>query len=136
MNSILKLDNFDDIFETLQKRLYPIKISSTNLITIVQCCLEVVELSNKKGPEKKNLVICLIEKLLEVTELDNDDYSFCKDLIKNGTLSDTIDLVISASRGSLNLNNTIETTSGCCYSFYKIYILKKFHKRSRVKKSE
>lgn len=131
---ILKLDNFDELFDKLEKRIAPLKLSPATLVSIIQSCIELVELSKKKGPEKKVLVVLMIETLIDDSELSNEDYNFMKELVKNGTLSDTIDLVISASRGKLGLNDldeVMETACSCCYSFYKFKILPKKNKKNK-----
>jgi hypothetical protein len=135
---ILKLDNFDELFEKLEKRISPLKLSPATLVSIIQSCIELVELSNKKGPEKKVLVIVMVETLIDDSDLPNEDYNFMKELVKNGTLSDTIDLVISASRGKLGLNDideVVETACSCCYSFYKFKILPKKNKKNKTNKN-
>lgn len=109
--------NVEESKQLLNDRIVHIKVSAKTLITILQYVIEVVELSEARGPQKKVLALSLLTNVVDDAGLDDDEKKLCMDMIENGTLGDTIDLVVSASRGKLDLNSVAKTGALCCITF-------------------
>ena len=126
---------FNVITKELNEKIEHIKVSPKNIISILEYIIEIVELSEVKGQKKKVLALTLLTNIINDSELDNDEKELCMKLINNGTVSDTIDLVISASRGNLDINNVIDTGTKCCTYFFFNYLSKKrtpLKKKSKI----
>ena len=116
---------FNEITEELKEKIEHIKVSPKTIITILEYIIEIVELSEVKGQKKKVLALTLLTNVINDADLDDAERELCMTLIDNGTVSDTIDLVISASRGNLDINAVIDTGTKCCTYFFFNYLSKK-----------
>ena len=90
-------------------------INSSNwmnlVIQVIQCVENVVGLN---GSEKKELAIEIIIK--STTSLKLPDNQIVKSLLSRDSLDNTIDLLISASKGQIDLNKIKKTAIGCIFS--------------------
>ena len=81
--------------------------------------MEVVEASEAKGKRQKTLVIQLVKQIVKDAPISDDKEKFLLDMIENGVLGNTIDLVIDASKGNLNINKVgkcAKSVSVSCFS--------------------
>jgi len=99
-----KLETFDEISAELKRRAGHIEMSVNNLMTILQYILEVVELSIAKGPQKKTFAISLLNQVIDEADICKEEKDECRNMVNNGTVSNTIDLVISASKKKTKIN--------------------------------
>ena len=87
-----------DRIKTYDKQLLTLSIVISNVI-------EVVEITKMTGAEKKKTSLLLIEKFINYCP---DDYiEFKKTMsenLKNGFISDTIDMVVKSSKQEFNIN--------------------------------
>lgn len=113
----------EEIFNT-SYRLLTSKIRSPmtpeNMMIYVKLAMELTEITELKGAEQKQLVIDIIRKVVE--DNANKDYKkLCEDFIDSGTLSQTIDIIVDATKGRLNINNNskslIKRIVVCCLPF-------------------
>ena len=104
---------------------------------VLEYVIEIVEkIKNLKGNRKKGLAILLIKKVVENSEMDEEDRKLCMAMINNGIVGDAVDLVINAVNGKLDFDDVIETGSRCC-----LFLVFKFlqnntrnkRKRQRIK---
>ena len=102
----MKKGTFDieKLYSELKKRLGHLEVSVDNLMIILQYILEVVELTKVKDPQKKALAISLLKQIVSEADIDESERENCNIIINNGTVSNTIDLVITASKKKTKLN--------------------------------
>ena len=96
---------FDQCHQHLKIKIGNLEINFANIMTIVKYSMEVVETSKAKGERQKIIVIQLVKQLVKDAPITDDNEKFLLDMIDNGVLSYTIDLVIDASKGNLNINS-------------------------------
>ena len=106
--------NFDLCLKQLKERSNNIEINGQNLMTIVKCAMEIIELTELKGIEQKDVVLKLVKKLINDRELDNDSKSLVNNIIDSGVLSMSIDLIVDATKGKLNINLKKKLKRFCC----------------------
>jgi len=94
----------DEILQKLNSRIEHLEVCISNVIPILQHIMEIVEKTRLKGPQKKGLAISLLKGVIINSNLKNEDKEDLYNVINNGIMSDTIDLVISASNRKLKLN--------------------------------
>jgi hypothetical protein len=95
-------------------------ITLENIMIYVKCAMELAELRDLEGPEQKQLVIHTIRKLVRESNLSSENEMVCLDFIDSGTLSQTIDIIIDATKGRLNINKPeplIKRILQCCLPF-------------------
>lgn len=106
--------DFIDALKTAQDKLKDKEINISNIMTIVQVTMEAVELTKVKGEKQKDLAVKLIQKIIEDAPISDDKEKFLLDMLKEGVIGSTIDLVVAASKGELDINSVKEVAVGCC----------------------
>jgi hypothetical protein len=102
-----------------------LNMCKSTLTRYIACVMEVIEESQvSKGVDKKKLALTILRELVELVPVGEDgerkkEKEIVLELIKDGTLSDMIDLVVSATRGELNINRAVSVTSRCCVKFFR-----------------
>jgi len=113
---MMEENNYDKEYQELEKKIQHIKVGAKTLMIILEYVLDIVEnVEGIKGNKKKTLAILLITKVVENAKLDEDDKKLCMAMIDNGVIGDTIDLVVNAHNGKLDLGDVVETGSKCCF---------------------
>lgn len=99
----------DRCFTALKNAVKNTNVLPSTLTDILRYAMEVVELSNVKGSKRRELAIMLVRKVIDGQEsLSDKDKQLCLDIVDSGVLSNTVDLVIDASKGKLDLNKVVE----------------------------
>jgi hypothetical protein len=94
----------ESVFQEIKTLFQNETLDSSNLITLAVRAMELVEkIPNLTGSDKKKIVIQVVKLMVEETDLSKKDKNNLG-LIIDTTLPITIDLVIAASRGFLDLN--------------------------------
>lgn len=103
----------DKVFESLLKQAESVGVKKSTIAILIKYVMEAVEDTPLKGAEQKDYALRLIRSL--VVELaDDEDKEYLLIAIDSGSVSDTIDLVVAASRGELNVNMIVETAATSC----------------------
>ena len=119
----LNKDNIDLLSNIVIQK---IKNNDSDLLTLnnlIINVLEVVEFTKSSGDEKKRIAMLLIERFISYHP---ENYTYFKKTLKynldNGFISDTIDLVVKASKNEIKINikNIVKSNK------FKIFVLKCF----------
>ena len=102
---------------TLKER--NIEVSSKTITQIVKIAMEIVEATKLKGKEQKALVERIVRKIVTDSPLEESKKSIVISMLDEGIVGDVIDLVISATKGELDINTVEEVATGCCLAFLK-----------------
>ena len=113
------MDTFAVSLHKLNGKIGDMEINAQTSITVLQMAMEVVESMPVKGAAQKDLAIKLVRKVIIDAPISLEKEKLLLDLVDQGILASTIDLVINASRGELDINTVIAVASGCCASFLK-----------------
>ena len=82
-----------------------------DVMSYVRDAMEVVEQTPLKGDEQKQLVIKLIKNLLEKANVDFEAKESALQILHSGVVGQTIDLIVDASKGKLNMNRVAEVVA-------------------------
>jgi len=127
---------FEEVYNALLKKIDDtdsFELNPHNLIVLLKMTIELVEFQELSGREKKSLVIDFLKKYVNESKINETEKKICLDMINNGTISETIDLVIDSSNGSLDINNVIDLGTSCCAILLK-KLLERREKRRKKKK--
>lgn len=123
--------------DTLVKQIVPdvskqmadagISLSPATVMQVLRIAMEAVEGSPVKGAEQKDLAIKIVLEIAEGAKLPEDQLSLIKGLVEGGLVSDTIDLIIDASRGKLNINKAKQVAQGCFAKCFAILFKRNRH---------
>lgn len=109
---------FKKAHETLNEKLKDKDIDVGNVMLIVRYAMEIVETTQVKGEQQKDLAVKLIEKIVVDAPISDEKEKLLLDMLKEGVVASTIDLVVAASRGQLNINKVKEVAM-TCWEFIK-----------------
>jgi hypothetical protein len=105
-------ETFVNFYKELEQRMGNIIISPDTLLLIVRHTIEFLEEKSMPSDKKKQLALNLIDAFIINSKLQPDQKTLCLSILDT-TLSDTIDLIIDASRGKININQLKTTTTNC-----------------------
>ena len=105
----------DKVFEALKDKMKEHGVKKSTLALLVKFTIEAVEETPIKGADQKDYAIRVIKALVEELA-EGEEKEFLLIAIESGSVGDTIDLIISASRGELNVNKVVEVASTSCLS--------------------
>jgi len=112
---------YDNCLTKLQTTLKSkgIVITSKTITIVIKIAMEIVEASALKGVEQKILVEKLVKKIVKDAPIADDKEKLLLDMIDEGIVGDVIDLVISATRGEIDINTVQKVAVNCCLSLLK-----------------
>jgi regulator of RNase E activity RraB len=104
---------------SLRNKMGDIEVNAENIMTILKFTMEVVELTTLKGEAQKVLCVKLIREVVVEAPIADEKEKFLLDMIDNGTVGNTIDLIVGASRGEIDINTVTQVGTNCCLAFMK-----------------
>ena len=121
VSNILVAAAYDSALLKLQSTLKErnIEVSSKTITQIVKIAMEIVEATKLKGKEQKVLVERIVRKIVNDSPLEESKKSIVISMLDEGIVGDVIDLVVSATKGELDINTVEEVATGCCLAFLK-----------------
>ena len=121
VSNILVAAAYDAALIKLQSTLKErnIEVSSKTITQIVKIAMEIVEATKLKGKEQKVLVERIVRKIVNDSPLEESKKSIVISMLDEGIVGDVIDLVVSATKGELDINTVEEVATGCCLAFLK-----------------
>ena len=112
----MNLDIVEEIQTTVISVLGQLK-DDGDIFHYLKVIIENVERENLKGHKKKELAIRILEDIIKISDLDDAKQTYCLSLIEHGVVSNSIDLIISAASGDLEVNTDIKTAQTLCSQF-------------------
>ncbi len=110
---------FEKSLKNLNDRIGNMEINAETIITVLRFAMEVVETTELKGEAQKTLVNKLVKQVVVDAPISDEKERFLLDLIENGIIGNMTDLVVSASKGNLDINLAVKVATTCCLSFKK-----------------
>lgn len=100
-------------------------ISPSTLSLVIKYTMEAVEKTPTKGPAQMDFALRVIGDL--IGELpSSDEKAFLSQTLDNGGIKNTIELIVQATRGEINVNQVVEVASKSCLQPCIDYIVSKF----------
>jgi len=104
---------FKEAFKSLNVKLKDTEINVSTIMTVVKIAMEDVELTKVKGEKQKDLALKLIQKIVKDAPISDEKEKLLLDMLKEGVVDATIDLVVAASKGQLKINLVKEVATNC-----------------------
>ena len=111
---------FEELYSQLISKIGDLQVNSRSTMLAMRYGMELVEATKLKGEEQKQMVLKMVRKLIIDAPISDEKEKLCLDLIDDGIMSQTIDLIIDATRGNLSINSAINKvvdiakTTKCC----------------------
>ena len=113
------LDIMQIVFESVRDSMFEqlVELENKNdLFKILRIVIECIELQNLKGKQQRKLAEDILLKLIKGSKMDNTQQQLCVSMIEYGVIGDSIDVIISATKGEINVNKAAETIAKSCLS--------------------
>lgn len=112
-----------DVLNQLVDRMreHQLRLSPQTIVPIVKIAMEIVEKTALKGIQKRELVNEMILHILEASPMSDEQRELCRTLVDTEIIGNTVDVIVQASKGSLNINTVqelAESTTSCCFAFF------------------
>ena len=108
------MTDFDDCYGQLKEKTGDMEITPQTIIKVLRLAMEVVEATDAKGAEQKELVEKLVKQVVKDAPVSDFKEKLMLDMIDEGILGDMTSLIVSASKGELNINAAAATAGVCC----------------------
>lgn len=135
-NNINEEDLLNEIYDKLLNKikvsLPDIKLDHKIIFKILKILLELIDIYEMTGEEKKQLALKVLRKYVDNSNMSDDEKELCNSLITDGTLSETINIIISAARGEFDIKDSTELGLTIAEKFL-VYLLKKLRERRKRK---
>lgn len=112
---------FDECLKKLKIKISELNLEITpdSITTVIKLAMEVVEASKLKGEAQKKLVTKIVRKVVVDAPIADEKEKLLLDMIDQGIVGNVIELVVSASKGEVDINAAVKVAAGCCASFLK-----------------
>ena len=101
----------------LNEKIGDMEINAQTIIMVTKFSMEVVEATKLKGAAQKELAISLVRQVIVEAPISDEKEKLLLDMIDQGILANTIELVVAASKGNLDINMVVAVATGCCKLF-------------------
>tara|TARA_Y100000389_G_C17427916_1_gene500724 strand:+ start:583 stop:969 length:387 start_codon:yes stop_codon:yes gene_type:complete len=112
-------EDYEECRKELLDKIGQLEINTQTVIAILKMAMEVVEATQLKGKAQKELCIKLVKDIVIAAPLTGTQETLILNMIDSGVLNNTIDLVIDATQGKLDINAAVGVATGCCAAFMK-----------------
>ena len=121
ISNLLVAVAFDTSLKKLNEKLESrnIEITPGSITIVIKICMEIAEATRLKGKEQKVLVERLVKKVVKDAPISDEKEKLLLDMIEEGVVGDVIDLVVSATKGELDINAVEKAAVGCCLALLK-----------------
>tara|TARA_B110000046_G_C12983225_1_gene394383 strand:- start:687 stop:1055 length:369 start_codon:yes stop_codon:yes gene_type:complete len=111
----------DEVYDVARKELDALvsdmTINAATIMQLLKISMEITEATQLKGEEQRKLCIKLVKDVIVAAPLGGKEEQLLLDMIDNGVLDNTVELVVDASQGKLDINAAVGLAQGCCLAF-------------------
>ena len=109
---------FENCYSELKGKITNIEITPQTIIKVLRMSMEIVEATEAKGEAQKTLVEALVKQVVVDAPISDFKEKMLLSMIDEGILGDMASLVVSATKGELNINAAVEVAGVCCKSCF------------------
>ena len=110
---------FEDSLRKLIARLTNIEISAATIMKVLRFSMEIVETTQLKGEAQMELCKKLIRTVVVEAPISDAKEKLLLDMIDQDILEHTIELVVDATRGHLDINAGAMVVKTCCLPLFR-----------------
>ena len=98
----------------LKQKIGDTEINAQTIIKVLKFAMEVVEATQIKGEAQKELATKLVRQIVVDAPISDDKEKFLLDMIDQDILGNTIELIVEATKGELDINAAVAIATTCC----------------------
>lgn len=118
-------DLLNSVLDKVKESLRDIGVKPSTLPKIIQFVMEAIEDTPTKGPAQKDFAVKVIGSLIDELH-ESDEKKLLQETFKSGGIEGTIDLVVSATKGELNINQVVDVAVNSCICPFFNFSMSKF----------
>lgn len=96
-----------------------LEVNADNIMQVLRFAMEVVEVTELKGTAQRDLALKLVRQVIVDAPVSDEKEKLLLGLVDSGVLTGTIDLIVDASKGELDVNALVTTGAGCLSVCFK-----------------
>ena len=108
---------------------------SSTLHLVIKYAMEAVEKRNLKGLGQKHIVVSIINELIKELP-ESDEKNLLNGISLSGGIGNTIDLIVDATKGKLNVNVVADVATKSCFMPCMSYLFSKIKKSTKKESVE
>lgn len=112
------------VMTEVKEKLGDAGIKSSTLSLVIKYTMEAVEKTPTKGPAQMSFALRVISDLIDELP-ESEERAFLRQTMDSGGIKDTIELVIQATKGEIDVNRITETAAKHCFGPCVEYIISK-----------
>ena len=113
-NYIMSDQLFESSMKQLKEKLVDVVINNETIMTVLRYAMEIVELTELKGKDQKDFAIKLVRQVVVDAPITDDKEKLLLDIIDSNIIGNTVDLVVDATQGKIDINSVVEVGQTCC----------------------
>ena len=125
-------DLLNGVLDKVKESLGDLGVKPSTLPKIIQFVMEAIEDTPTKGPAQKDFALKVIGALIDELH-ESDEKKLLQETFKSGGIEGTIDLVVSATKGELNINQVVDVAVNSCICPFFNFSMSKY--KSCINKS-
>jgi len=110
---------FQDSLKVLHEHMGGLEVNADNIMQVLRFAMEVVEVTELKGTAQRDLALKLVRQVIVDAPVSDEKEQLLLGLVDSGVLTGTIDLIVDASKGELDVNTLVATGSSCLSICFK-----------------
>lgn len=118
----------DKIMIEVKSLMGNVPISSGTLAIVIRYTMEVIEKTPLKGKEQMDMALRIIDDLIDELPYSTEK-DFLRQTLDNGGIKNTIELIIQATKGEIDVNKMLETGASSCLVPCICYFISKCKKK-------
>ena len=126
-------DLLNIVLDKVKESLGDLGVKPSTLPKIIQFVMEAIEDTPTKGPAQKDFALKVIGALIDELH-ESDEKKLLQETFMSGGIEGTIDLVVSATKGELNINQVVDVAVNSCVCPFFNFSMSKF--KSCINKSD
>ena len=128
---------YNELYYKLENKIknnFPdIKLNHKILFQILKILIELLDFYDMTGEQKRELALKILSRYVNESIMSDIEKNLCNILIDDGTLSETINIIISATRGEFDIKDATELGLTVLERLL-IFMLKKLRERKKRRK--
>lgn len=105
---------FTECYNKFYNNVFSIEISPKKLVTLAVVAMEVVEPTSLTGSKQKSLVLKMLQRFINNSQISEAAKKYYLKLVENGMVSAVIEVIIASTKNKVGVNSPIVVKkSGC-----------------------
>lgn len=103
----------EKVIELVKEKISSIEITFNTMTIIIKHIMEIIERTSVKGTQQKYLALVVLRVIVDESTILEDLKTKLIELIDSGLIEETIEIIVQASLGRVDINRSVKTVKNC-----------------------